>query len=353
MRKFSYYTKLSGTSFRQEEIKKLKEKTKLRVVPRPDNEYDQYAVEVQALLKDGWTQIGWIPKGQNVDMAMLLGEGGSVDISLSSITGGTEEHPTMGVNVAVEYGVDDSADISTAKPEKVIYGDDDIIYFDEASHNAYDKKGRLLLSGSRFENKYSPDFDPKYPAKAIAKKSGLLYGDVINMWEEKKNIAASYGTLVHKALEVAHNYRELILQMDENLGEEKRFTRLFPNDIAHVVRSYFIYRQKTTPGFLKHEIETEVRVKVDMLTGIIDNLEWTDDGFYIYDYKITEKIKNVKYLGVSSTFTAKKYTLQQNFYRHILEQATGKKCLGMALVVWDGAEWSTEQIEKLDIKELL
>lgn len=353
MRKFSYFTKLSGTSFRQDEIKKLKEKTKLRVVPRPDNEYDQYAVEVQALLKEGWTQIGWIPKGKNIDIAMLLGEGGSVDISVSSVTGGTKEHPTMGVNVAIEYAVDDSADISQAKPEKVIYGDADVIYFDVDNHDAYDDKGRLLLSGSRFEEKYHPDVDFKYPAKAIAKKSGVLYADVINMWEAKKNIAATYGTLIHKALEEAHNYRGIIHTMDDNLEEDKSLTRLMPADIANIISKYWKFRNNITPGFSKNKIETEVRIKYKNLTGIVDNLEWCDDGFYIYDYKITEKISNIKYIGLGSTFTAKKYTLQQNFYRHILEHVTGKKCLGMSLLVWNGEEWSKEGIERLDIEELL
>ena len=54
--KHSYYTKLSGTSFRQDAIKKVNNNTKLRLIPRPENEYDQFAIEVQALLEDGWTQ---------------------------------------------------------------------------------------------------------------------------------------------------------------------------------------------------------------------------------------------------------------------------------------------------------
>jgi hypothetical protein len=62
--KHSYYTKLSGTSFRQDAIKKVTNNTKLRLIPRPENEYDQFAIEVQGLLEDGWTQIGWIPKGR-------------------------------------------------------------------------------------------------------------------------------------------------------------------------------------------------------------------------------------------------------------------------------------------------
>lgn len=347
--KHSYYTKLSGTSFRQDEIKKVTNSTKLRVIPRPDNQYDQYAIEVQALLKDGWEQIGWIPKGQNVDMAMWLGEGGSVDISVSSVTGGTQQAPTMGVNVAVTYGENDSVDLSTLERVRVDYGDVEFIYWDEEGHNAYDAKGKLLLSGSRFEDKFHPDINIKYPAKALAKKTGVFEADILDMWEVKRNISADYGILVHKALEEAHNYWNQIEQMDENLEEDKHFERLLPADLSIIVEEYFKFRFKITPDFAKNKIETEVRVKCEGLTGIIDNLEWVSDGFYIWDYKITDGIDIVKY----GTFKDKKYTLQQNFYRHIMEKVTGKKCLGMSLCVWDGVKWKREEINKIDIEEML
>ena len=52
--KISYYTKLSGTSFRQDavaELSKVKGTALLRVVPEPENEYDKYAVKVEAMLR--------------------------------------------------------------------------------------------------------------------------------------------------------------------------------------------------------------------------------------------------------------------------------------------------------------
>ena len=51
--KTSYFTKLSGTSFRQDavaELAKNQNHALLRCVPEPDNEYDQYAVRVEAML---------------------------------------------------------------------------------------------------------------------------------------------------------------------------------------------------------------------------------------------------------------------------------------------------------------
>lgn len=348
--KLSYFTKLSGTSFRQEEIKKLKARTMLRVIPRPENEYDQFAIEVQALLDDGWTQIGWIPKGKNVDMAEWLGQGGKVNIMISAVTGGGKDTPTMGVNVAVEYGEDDSVDLSKLKKEKVIYGDSDFIYFDEANHLAYDADGKLLLSGSKFEEKYHPEFNLKYPAKAIAKRSGLYESDILDLWDHKRDMSANYGTLVHKALEEAHNFLPIIRKLDENLEEEELFNRLLPNDLAKIVNAYFKFRKEITPGFLDKKIDVEARIKLGEYTGIVDNLEWDNDCFNLYDYKVTEEIKTVKYTG---GMKEKKYTLQQNFYRNIIEKATNKKCLSMALLVWDGESWKKEDISFIDIEDLL
>ena len=58
--KVSYYTKLAGTSFRQDAVTALaKSKTPmLRLVPEPENEYDNYAVRVEAMLKDAGLRLG-------------------------------------------------------------------------------------------------------------------------------------------------------------------------------------------------------------------------------------------------------------------------------------------------------
>jgi ATP-dependent exoDNAse (exonuclease V) beta subunit len=282
-------------------------------------------------------------------MAMWLGEGGSVDISLSAVTGGSEELPTMGVNVAVTYGRNDSVDLSTLQRVKVEYGDAEYIWFDEENHLAYDGSGKLLLSGSQFEKKFEKDFNGKYPAKALAKRTGVHEADIMDMWDTKRDLSANYGTLVHKALEVSHTYWNQVDQLDDMLEEDKGFERLLPSDLSVIVEEYFKFRRNITPGFVNSVIETEVRIKLENLTGVVDNLEWVKDGFYIWDYKITDEIKDVKYGKIK----AKKYTLQQNFYRHILENVTKKKCLGMNLLVWDGVRWRKEEIENVNIEELL
>ena len=155
--KVSYYTKLSGTSFRQDAVAELaKAKSPiLRLVPEPENEYDEYAVKVEAMLSDGWSQIGYIQRGKNQEIQKRLLEGLDVAITLSAVTG--EDKATLGVNVAIEWEDDsgiDPADMRDFEVQDVFIGDDDAVYFDTINHKAYDKNGKELLSGSNAEKMF-------------------------------------------------------------------------------------------------------------------------------------------------------------------------------------------------------
>ena len=159
--KISYYTKLSGTSFRQDavaELSKVKGTALLRVVPEPENEYDKYAVKVEAMLRDGWTQVGYIQRGKNETIFNRLMEGLDVNISLSAITG--EDKETLGVNVAIEWEDDsgiDPADMRDFEVQDVFIGDDDVVYFDTIKHKAYVKNGTELLSCRNNEKMFTDE----------------------------------------------------------------------------------------------------------------------------------------------------------------------------------------------------
>lgn len=340
----SYYTKLSGTSFRQEEIKKLKKGTPLRCVPRPENEYDSYAVEVQALLNDGWVQIGWIQKGKNIEIQKQLLDGLEVKISLSEVTGIDKE--TLGVNVAIEYGDDsglDPIDMRDFEEQKVLIGDSDYIFFDTVNHKAYDEYGHELLSGSNAEKQFAPTFDPKYPAKAIAKKTGTLVDDIVAIWENKGDLAAEYGTLIHSALEKYLPYASELRKIDENQEREHTAKNWMPEAVGEIVDKFV-----ETSG-IKEAKNVECRIKFGNRTGIVDLLLVDGKEFTLLDYKIMPEVKEVKYNIFGKQ---RKYTVQQNFYREILED-NGYKCKGMFLWNWDGKEWKKIKIAKVDIKEYL
>ena len=342
--KHSYYTKLAGVSFRQEAVAKLKPgKTPLRVVAEPENEYDPYAVRVEALLGDGWELIGYISKGSNVDMHNFLVEGGVVNIECKDVTG--EDKKTLGVNVAIEYGEDDSVDLSTLSKQPVDFGDTKFVYFDDSTHRTYDPEGRVLQSGSETEKKYAKTVDLTYAAKAIAKKTGLRVDDIISVWDAKAEMSCMYGTALHRAIELRLLYSDVMDELDEYKKRSASAENWMPTFIGNVVdKLEKILRDDNYAGFKKH---AEARLKFGNLTGIADLILMNPDGeFRLVDFKTNLEIKNVKY----EFGNKKQYTVQQNHYRTIMEKL-GYKCLSMELFHWDGDKWEVIPLDRVNLDE--
>lgn len=339
--KISYFTKLSGTSFHQAELARVKPKTtSLRLVPRPDNEYDKFAVEVQALLDD-WVQIGWIQKGKNEAIQKALLDGQDVHIECTDITGLDKD--TLGCNVGIEYGEDDSVVEILRLPEQIVtLGDEPKIYWDEENHKAYSMSGQELYSGSKIEKYPFPEFDPTYPAKALAKRTGVKAEDIRDMWEWNGDVASRYGVLIHEALEHYWLYNEQMAELDVARKRECNASNWMPTDLGEIVEKFlarFGDHEKVTP---------EVRVKYKQYTGIIDLLEERGDEFYIHDYKVTKELKEMGYPCLDDKKL--KYTLQQNCYRYIIEKVTGRKVVAMLLHQWDGTDWHQHSIDRISDK---
>lgn len=346
--KISYYTKLSGTSFRQDavaELSKVKGTALLRVVPEPENEYDKYAVKVEAMLRDGWTQVGYIQRGKNETIFNRLMEGLDVNISLSAITG--EDKETLGVNVAIEWEDDsgiDPADMRDFEVQDVFIGDDDVVYFDTINHKAYDKNGKELLSGSNAEKMFTDEFDPRYPAKALSKSTGAKVEDIVSMWENNRDLSADYGTLIHAALEKYLKFAKVMRKIDANKEREHSAKNWMPDALGEIVDKF------VKASGITDATSVECRIKKDSRTGIVDLLLMQDDkSFTLMDYKVMPEIKEVRYKGFGKM---QKYSIQQNFYREIIEDC-GYKCNGMFLWNWDGKEWKKIKVPKLNIKENL
>lgn len=345
--KTSYFTKLSGTSFRQDavaELAKNQNHALLRCVPEPDNEYDQYAVRVEAMLKDGWTQIGYIQKGKNETIFKRMMDGLEVSINLSAVTG--EDKATLGVNVAVEWEDDsamDPVDMRDFEEQKVFIGDAESIMFDPINHKAYDDFGHELISGSNAEKMFTEPFDPKYPAKAIAKKTGTKPDDVIAIWEVKRDLSADYGTVIHEALEKYLRYAKVLRKIDKNQEREHTAKRWMPEPLGEIVDKF------VEASGITDASSVEVRIKHGNRTGIVDLLLLDSKEFTLCDYKVMPDIKSVKYKVYGKM---QKYTVQQNFYREILED-NGYICKGMFLWNWDGNKWNKIKVPKINVKENL
>lgn len=339
----AYFTKLSGTSFHQDELAEVKpDKTKLRVVARPDNAYDPFAVEVQALLSMGWTQIGWIQKGKNQGISEHLQHGGTVEIDCKEITGLDKD--TLGCNVSILYATDnrlDPIEMKDFEEQEVLFGDSKYVMFDVANHKAYDDEGNELISGSQAEHMFAPEVDLSYAANALSKSTGTKKEDILAMWDHNRDLSADLGTVIHAALEFYFKYHDVMEKIDKNKERAHSATNFMPVYLGEIVDK-FIEKSKY------REAIVEARIKYKNFTGIVDCLTKNNDGTYtLNDYKVVKALKKVKYKQFG---TKVKYHVQQNFYREILE-ANGIKIAHMYLWQWTGDEWTRHELDKINVLE--
>lgn len=332
----SYFDKLSGTSFRQKEIDALTGEEQLVLVADPTNEYDEYAVKVEA----NGVMIGWIRKGNNKEISKALLAGKKVTIDDFTVTGGGQnengEEINYGVNVKITMPLEENF-----KKYKKLTPDigEGFVYFDEENHKYYDENGNQMLSGSKAEEAEVGPADMSYAAAAVSKSTKIPEKKILSLWSTNGDMSRDFGTLVHSALEFYIENQTILQHYDAVREREHTATNWMPNSIGHIVDKYLdiVDVTKSVP---------EVFVRYGSSCGYIDQLDYIDEKtVVIRDYKIVNELKNVK---TKSYGTQKKYTVQQSFYKAILE-ANGITVDSIILDTYDGDEWMANKIESVDI----
>jgi len=99
------FSRIAGTSFRQPWIKLLRDRGKskrLHLVREPTNPADPNAVAVYARIPDhGWHHIGYLTRRVAREVAEHLDEGFYAYAQITEFTGGTEDKPTIGINIEI------------------------------------------------------------------------------------------------------------------------------------------------------------------------------------------------------------------------------------------------------------
>ena len=333
-----YYDKLAGTSFRQKEIDALTGDEDLRLIAEPDNKYDASAVRCEA----NGVLIGYIPKGHNKEICDTILRGGEVKIDEWTITGGVDGK-NYGVNVHIVMPVE--AQLKRMKEVKPVYGDG-IVLFDEKNHHYFNENGERMLSGSTFEESQVNSPDLSFAAKGLARSTGIDQHTIEEWWDFHGEMSRDLGTIVHRSLEFYINNRvELDTYMRVRETTDKGMANFLPVSIANIVGDYLKFNKEGVAN-----AEAEVFVRYGNECGFIDQLRHNADGtLSIIDYKITKGISKVK---TNDFGTIQKYTLQQNFYRSILE-ANGEIVRDMTLHVYNGDKWSGVSLKRLDLSKVI
>lgn len=338
-KEISYHTKAVGVTFegRQEVLAILTEDTPLRLVREPDNEYDPNAIAIEAKL-DEWKPVGYIAMLKNQTLANEMDAGTHVICKLASVTGGEEKN--FGLNIFIQYKP------TNLKLKRLIpdIGEGYVMY-DEANHVYYDEQGKQMISGSLFEAENKPAVNLSFPAKATAKAAGCKPNDVTDLWNLHGELASDYGTLIHKGLQTYFNNYELMRKIDNNKGRTHVASNFMPVAIGKIVDSYLAEHDKD----LVNRAKPELFVRAGNRCGFIDLLEDNNGTYTIHDYKFIKELKTIKYkvYGIMNN-----YTLQQNFYREILE-ANNLTVDKMVLDVYTGGEWKEVPVKNVTLIEIV
>lgn len=327
----SWFDKLSGTSFRQNEIDMLTGEETLVLIAEPENEYDEYAVRVEA---DGM-MIGFIRKGHNEKISKALQSGKEVAIEEFTITGG-QDGMNYGVNVKI--AMESEAEYKNFEKLFPDIGEG-FVYFDKENHEYFNEQGDRMTSGSMLEKEEIGESDLSYAAKAMAKSTRIPEKKIVEMWERNGELSAAFGTVVHDALDF-YIKNQVDMQAYDDIKERPHTAaNWMPNSVGHIVDKYLE----------NHDVEAsrgEVFVRFGNFCGSIDHLVYeSEKTVFIRDYKIINELKSAKTKNFGKQ---DKYTVQLNTYRAILE-ANGYTVSGMELNIFDGEEWKDVKVERIDI----
>lgn len=237
------------------------------------------------------------------------------------------------------------------------------VMYDDKAHKYSDKDGNVYLSGSKFPEKFYPDFDSKMIIEQLVKKYPTISGlDISKMWSINGNASTALGTSIHAALENYDKHSSIGAVL---AAEGDRNKALSKNPLIRAIVEKF-HEGRETEDVLSECFVANEEYK---LSGTIDRLKFVDRAnkiVRIQDYKTDGDIKEKRYQVKDSPFKGKidntllgLHFLQLSFYAFILQEA-GYKVEGLDVFWLNGDKllggvnpWETFTSEVIDIKEVI
>lgn len=251
--------------------------------------------------------------------------------------------------VGKDFDLDDTVEAAPSQPAgrvvKCVATGTEVVF--DADRHLYDGGNSGWLSGSAFAKKFQRDFPASHIAAQIAAKHDVDASAVLDWWSKNAEIASSYGTSVHAAIEAYGKYSELarVTKGDADAALPKnphvreavvKFFEAHPNEDA-------IYEAFVADPVMKH-------------CGFIDRLRLTGEKRgYVTDYKTNADItKTVKVLPPFSDKVENTplgvFSLQLSFYSHCLMRY-GWEIEGIIVHHWDGRNWVDYEREVVDVTQ--
>ncbi len=229
---------------------------------------------------------------------------------------------------------------------------DQFISFIEETHvyNITDPDDTFIdnyTSVTTFIHSLFPKFDAplviqkmmKSPTWKTSKYFGMTAEQITQEWEDKKNVSAQSGTLMHKSIEEFYNGNLTgIDTIEYTYFLEFHKNIILPSGLRPYRTEWCVY-----------DIDTKIAGSIDMVYQLYDG---DDVNLAIYDWK---RVENMRF---SNTFSSAKppfehipdcnfyhYSIQLNIYRYILEKNYGKKIHELRLVILHPSNMNFETVE--------
>ena len=220
--------------------------------------------------------------------------------------------------------------------------EDKRIGFDDKSHTYIDTEtGEFLTSVTTKLSQFKQPFNAVEVAERCAVKRGVTAAELLQEWDNKRDLACESGTYIHQGLE--DYLRGLEYELDFSKYAKARIAEDFINKVLK-------------PGKIEPILIEPILYDIDKgIAGQMDLFGKTDKGNFVFDYKTNAELKKSNYFSkLNAPFhhlddcNFNSYQLQLNLYRELLEQ-TGVEVDGMFIIYFGFFDYSFIKIKKMDV----
>lgn len=335
-----------GISFRPTRNEKIIPNSAVNLIHDRTNQYSSRAIAVQF----GGETLGYIAEKGNTkheEIFNVLPLEGKV-VTIARLLPGEEfakfkEGEITHLEVEFEMSSDGDGKVKS-------FNEGIAIKFLKQEHK-YVHAGKELISGTRYIKRWIPEFDEKKISGICAEKYGCSQDEVLDFWGGSGDIAASFGTAIHNALEHYEKFKWLgeIVQNQKDLP----FNKALPTHPA---------LRKIVEDFYLQDLQAGEVVPEALLTNVEKGLCGYADRILItgekkcrvQDYKVNINAdtvdNNIKFLGQMATLPKtklSKYQLQMSFYARLLE-LSGWTVEGLDAFVYED-KWKHYKLEILKL----
>lgn len=219
--------------------------------------------------------------------------------------------------------------------EKITSFTGEELFYDDDTHIYTDLDGNKLLSGSAYAASVTPKFNKEVMIPKTAKAWDVPEEALDAIWGTSGDIATSYGTSIHNALETYHRYKELGAKIEKK--KELDYNYVLPKNehIRDIVLDFDKqFGTDATVEVLVSDLKNKRAGQIDRLTILDEKKKVCRVG----DYKFVTEMDKKKLL---------KYQHQLSFYAHIL-MSDGWSIEGIDIYHHNG-EWEKIELDVLDL----